>query len=210
MLNPNDASSHNAYATLLRMTRRVAEAEAESERWHELTPHVAKSAESFLAWGNRYRTAGDYPKAIAEMRTAVLMDPSLPRGHFQLGWTLAEAGQLPDGIRELEKSVQLSPTNLRFQARLAWAYALAGEKEKARAILADLKKHSAHAYVSPVAIALIHIALHENEPALDLLEQAYGERDFDLITLTNGNSLKPLRSEPRFRELMRKINLPEA
>jgi len=210
LLNPSDASTHNAYATLLRMTRRLPEAKAESERWHDLTPYVAKSAEGFLAWGSRYRTAGDYPKAIAEMRTGVQMDPSLPRGHFQLGWTLAEAGQLPDGISELEKSVQLSPTNLRFQARLAWAYALAGEVEKARAILADLKKHSAHAYVSPVAIAMVHIGLRENAAALDFLEQAYRERDFDLVTLMSGSSFKPLRSEPRFRELMRKIGLPEA
>jgi len=210
LLNPNEASTHTAYATFLRIMHRPAEADAEVKRWHEVNPYIAKRAEGFIGSAARYRTAGDYPKAIAEMRTAVQMDPSLPRGHFQLGWTLAEAGQIPDGITELEKSIQLSPKNLRFQARLAWAYALAGEEEKARAILAELKKHSAHSYVSPVAIGLVHIGLHENQSALDFLEEAYRDRDFELISLTPGSTFKPLRLEPRFRELMRKIGLPEA
>jgi TolB-like protein/DNA-binding winged helix-turn-helix (wHTH) protein/Tfp pilus assembly protein PilF len=209
-LNPSDASAHGAYASVLRLMGRIPEADAERRRWHGLNPYVARRAEGFLGTGGRYRAAGDYPKAIAEMHTAVQMDPSLPRGHFQLGWTLGEARQLPEAIAELERAVQLSPNNTRFRGRLGWAYALAGQNEKARAILADLEKRSAHAFVSPVGIALVHIGLRENQPALDLLERAYRERDFDLIGLMNSRTFTPLRSEPRFQQLVRKIGLPGA
>jgi len=209
-LNPNDASTHNAYASLLRLMGRIPEADAERRRWHGLNPYVAKRADGFLGTGGRSRAAGDYPKAIAEMQIAVQMDPSLPRGHFQLGWTLGEAGQLPEAIAELERAVQLSPNNTRFRGRLGWAYAIAGQNEKARAILADLEKLSARAFVSPAAMALVHVGLHENQPALDLLERAYRERDFDLIGLVNSRTFAALRSERRFQQLVRKIGLPAA
>ena len=209
-LNPNDASTHNAYASLLRLMGRIPEADAERRRWHGLNPYVAKRADGFLGTGGRSRAAGDYPKAIAEMQIAVQMDPLLPRGHFQLGWTLGEAGQLPEAIAELERAVQLSPNNTRFRGRLGWAYSIAGQNEKARAILADLEKLSARAFVSPAAMALVHVGLHENQPALDLLERAYRERDFDLIGLVNSRTFAALRSERRFQQLVRKIGLPAA
>jgi len=208
-LNPNDAQTHVALSTLLRLLHREGEAKAESKLIHAIDPLTAKTAGAFLGRGIGYRTNDDYPQAIAEISKAVQMDPTLPRGHFQLGWTLAEAGQLNEGIAELERSVQLSPNNARFRARLAWAYAISGDEAKARAILADLEKRAAHSWISPSSMALVHVGLHQNQQALDLLEKAYRERDFDLLS-ASGRSLKPLKSEPRFREIIRKIGLPEA
>ena len=209
-LNPNDAQTRIAYATLLRLLHRDADANAETERMRAIHPFFSGSADATLAKGLRYLKAGDYPKAIAEMRKAVQMDPTVPRLHFQLGMALADAGQLNEGIAELERAVQLSPTNARFRARLAWTYATAGDEGKARAILADLEKKTAHTFVSPAAMAMVHIGLHENAQALDLLDLAYRERDFELINLIGSNAFQPLKSEPRFRELIHKMRLPEA
>jgi TolB-like protein/DNA-binding winged helix-turn-helix (wHTH) protein/Flp pilus assembly protein TadD len=209
-LNPNDAQTHIAYANLLRLLHRDADANAEMERTHAIHPLFAGTAESALGKGLRYRKARDYPKAIAEISKAVQLDPTVPRLHFQLGMTLVEAGRANDGIAEIERSVQLSPTNARFRAWLAWAYATTGDQARARAILAELEKKSAHTFVSPAAMAVVYIGLHENAQALDLLDRAYRERDFELINLIGGNTFQPLKSEPRFRELIRKMRLPEA
>ena len=209
-INPNDAQTHTAYANLLRLLHRDAEANAEAERMHAIHPFSGGTADATLAKGFRYLKAGDTPAAIAEMSKAVQMDPTVPRFHFQLGVNLVGAGRLNEGIAELERSVQLSPTNARFRAWLAWAYAKAGDEAKARAILADLEKKSAHAFISPTAMAVVHMGLHENAQALDLLDRAYRERDFELINLIGSNAFQPLRSEPRFRELVHKMGLPEA
>jgi len=209
-LNPNDAGAHRCYAALLRTTGRIQEAMAESRRVHELDPLVSKTSVGILGSGGGSRSRGEYERAITEMQRAVKMDPSLPRGHFQLGWTLTEAGRLDEGIKELENAVQLSTDNLRFRARLGWAYALAGRQQEARTILTELRNRSQKEFVSPTAIALVHLGLNETSQALQLLEQAWQQRDFELISLYNSTAFRPLRSEPRFRELMRRIGLPEA
>jgi len=209
-LNPNDREAHLTYSVLLYLLHRNKEAEAEAERVRALAPIVARSSGGYLGRGAAYRSKGDYPRAIAELTTAVQMDPTLPRGHFQLGWTLAEAGRTSEGIAELEKAVQLSPNNARFRARLGCAYALSGNAAKAREILADLEKRSAKAFISPASMALVPAALHDNGRALDLLERAYRERDFELINLLGAKTFDALRAEPRFRELKQKIGLPKA
>lgn len=207
-LNPNDAGVRRTYAMLLRAQRRISEADLQTQHAHELDPYTSTTADGALARGARFSIAGEFPKAIEEMRRATAMAPALPRAHFQLGSTLADAGQVDSGIAELERAVQMSPNNIRFRARLAWAYARGGQDGKARLILEELKKRAAHSYVAPTSIALVHIALHENQAALDLLEQAYRDRDFELIGLLHGPTFKPLQSEPRYQELVHKIGLP--
>ena len=64
--------------------------------------------------------------------------------------------------------------------------------------------------VSPMAIALVYMGLQQHSEALDLMERAYRERDFELISLIDSRAFAPLKSEPRFRELRQKIGLPEA
>jgi tetratricopeptide (TPR) repeat protein len=209
-LNPNDARTHIAYAALLRLTGRVPEAKAEAARVRELDPLTGKKPGNLIGAASGLRSAGKYDQAIAEIRKALQMDPSLPRGHYQLGLTLVEAGKLDEGITELETAVRLSKENLRFQASVGWAYALAGRKDDARKVLADLRTRSHKEYVSPVAMALIHVGLLETDSALQLLQQAYEQRDFDLLLANTSPGFRPVRAEPRFRELMKRIGLPEA
>jgi TolB-like protein/tetratricopeptide (TPR) repeat protein len=209
-LNPNDARTHRGYAALLRATGRVKEANAEAQRVHELDPLWARTPGGVLGNAAALRSSGNYEQAIVQMRNVLKMDPALFRAHFQLGLTLADAGRLNESITELETAVQLSQKNLRFRAGLAWAYALAGRETEARRILADLRARSQRDYVSPVAMAMIHLGLNETEPALQLLEQAYEQRDFDLVLANKSTTFRSLRAAPRFRELMRKIGLPEA
>lgn len=205
-INPNDAHTHSTYALLLRLTGRVEEANAEAKRVRALDP-LTKHGGVFAAPAGSNKTDD---QAITRMRKVLQLDPALARGHYQLGRALVEAGDLGEGIAELETAVRLTQKNRRFQAAVGWAYALAGREDDARKILAELTTRSQQEYVSPVAIALVHVGLKETEPALQRLEQAYEERDFDLVFAGKSPAFLSLRTEPRFRELMKRIGLPEA
>ena len=209
-LNPSDARAHARYANLLRLTGRTQEAKVEAARVRELDPLSESAGGHLLGVGAGLRSARKYDQAIAEIRKALQMDPSLSRAHYQLGLTLVEAGQFDEGIAELETAVRLSKGNLRFQASVGWGYAVAGREIEARKVFEALRTRSHSEYVSPVAMAGILVALKETEPALQLLEQAYEQRDFDLVLAKASSAFHPLKSEPRFRELMKRIGLPEA
>jgi TolB-like protein/DNA-binding winged helix-turn-helix (wHTH) protein/Flp pilus assembly protein TadD len=205
-INPNDAHTRDAYVTLLALTGRVEEANAETKRLRALDP-LTKHPGVVAA---RAEPNKKDDLAITRLRKALLRDPALPRGHYRLGRALVERGDLSEGIAELETAVRLTQKNRRFQAAVGWAYALAGREDDARKILAELTTRSQQEYVSPVAIALIHVGLKETEPALQWLERGYQERDFDLVYAGKSPAFLSLRTEPRFRELMRRIGLPEA
>lgn len=209
-LDANNVGAHRGLGTLLTRTGRAAEARAEMARVHELDPRHPGGSDAALGAGFRLRNEKNYDQAIAQMRKALELDPSVARAHFQLGLTLVEAGKLDEGITELENAVRLAQNNVRFQASVGWAYALAGRTEEARAVLQKLETRARNQYVSPVSLASIHVALHENDRALQWLEQAYVQRDFELIMANKSGRFESLRNEPRFRELMRKIGLPEA
>ena len=205
-LDPNDVRTRRAYGVLLRLTGRVEEAKAEGERVRQLDPLAARNPVNAAG----LRSAKTHDEVINEKRRVLQLDPALSRGHYQLGLALVEAGKLDEGIAELEDAVRLSKENLRFQAGAGWAYALAGRKEDARKVLAELQSRSKRQYVSPVAIAQILVGLNETEQALQFLELAYQQRDFDLLSTNKSDAFRPLRSEPRFRELMKRIGIPEA
>ena len=88
-------------------------------------------------------------------------------------------------------------------------HALAGRRDEALKIIGELNKLSEHKHVSPTAIAAISGALGDKDQAFALLNKAFDERDFVLITLKVEPMLDPLRSDPRFAELARRIGLPE-
>ncbi|PYO26949.1 MAG: hypothetical protein DMD86_18760, partial [Candidatus Rokuibacteriota bacterium] len=102
-------------------------------------------------------------------------------------------------------AVKLSRRTPTYLARLGHAYAAAGKTRDARRILEELLTRSRLQYVSPVGIALVHLGLGDKEAALTRLEEAYRVRDFDLVT--RNPRLAPLRSNPRFQDLMRRVGL---
>ena len=87
---------------------------------------------------------------------------------------------------------------------------MSGRTADARRILEALEQRARQEYVSPVAIAMVHAGLRENDQALHWLEQAYAQRDFDLVFAQRWLAFESLRGEPRFQEVMRRIGLPEA
>jgi hypothetical protein len=92
---------------------------------------------------------------------------------------------------------------------LARLYAVSGREDEARTIRRDLERNAEQSYVPPTAIARIHVGLEDHERALDLLEQAYEVRDGDMYLLKIWQVWDPLRDDPRFEELLRRMNFPD-
>jgi len=94
-------------------------------------------------------------------------------------------------------------------AALGHAYAKAGRRNEANRILDELQKLSAAHYVSSYELAAIYVALGEREQAFQRLERSYKERSFHLINLKVRPEFAPLRPDPRFQDLVRRIGLAE-
>jgi TolB-like protein/DNA-binding winged helix-turn-helix (wHTH) protein len=184
---------------------RIEEAIAVSERARNNDP---LSFGAYMDVATAYRAAGQFDKAVAEIRRGLEIVPGQPRGRFQLGVTFLFMGRLNDAIGELETAVKLSQGNLRFQAYLGYAYATARRPLDARRILKELESRAREQYVSSFGRALIYDALGEDEPALLAFEQAYQDRAVEFAQMAQYPPFKTIAADPRFQQTMRLIGLP--
>ena len=147
-------------------------------------------------------------EAIEQLRKTIEMDPTFDLTHWFLGQVYEDKGQLAEAIAQYEKATQLSPDPA-VQASLARAYALAGRKENARKILESLTTESRQRYIPAYSLAIIHLSLGEKEEALRLLEKSYEDRaPFDtgvFGSIKIDRRLDPLRGDPSFQALVRKV-----
>jgi len=108
-----------------------------------------------------------------------------------------------EGISELQRA----KANPDSRSLLAYAYAEAGRRREARKILDELDQLSKQKYVSPFPIAVAYTGLRENDRAFEALEKAYAERSWGVGMLEVNPVFDPLRSDPRFSVLLRRVNL---
>jgi TolB-like protein/DNA-binding SARP family transcriptional activator/Tfp pilus assembly protein PilF len=204
-LNPSYSVGHQWYANLLVATGRFDEAEREMSRAREVNPQ-SLIANGALGWVHYY--AGRYHEAVAQCDRALQMDPDWDLGHLWRGLALVEMGRTEEALRSLERAVELSEGSGITVAGLAHARAVAGRVESARDLLADLVRAGRQgAYMPSFEIAKVHVALGEPGEALDWLERALDERSHSMVFLEVDPQLAPLRSEPRFRQLVRRVGL---
>jgi DNA-binding winged helix-turn-helix (wHTH) protein len=118
-----------------------------------------------------------------------------------------QKGNFPRSIAELKKAINLSEGNV-IQTFVAHAYAVSGRRAEAREMIKKLKQPSGKCYVDPWAIALVYAGLAEKDHAMEWLETAYRNRDHDLVFCKTWPQFDVLRSDPRFQDLMRRMNFP--
>ena len=136
------------------------------------------------------------------------MDPNFYVAQFYIGWADLDAGKFSEAIPELEKA-RVTDAPPFFAGSLGYAYAMNGERGKAQAILAELNQMSSRRFVSPYCTAIIYLGLGDKKRALDGLEKAYEARSQFLVILKVDRMFDPLRSEPRFIELLKKVHLDQ-
>ncbi len=204
-LNPNYATAHHWYGELLQNDGRFEEAVAELRRAQELDP-LSLIINSVL--GSTLTVADRDDEAIEQLRKTIEMDPTFDLTYWFLGQAYEDKGQLAEAIAQYEKATQLSPDPA-VLASLARAYALKGSKENARKILDNLTTESRQRYIPAYSLAVIHMSLGDKEEALRLLEKSYEDRaPFDtgvFGSIKIDRRLDPLRGDPRFQALVRKV-----
>jgi len=206
-LNPNYAIAYYWYGMFLNSMGRFEEALSRFAKALELEPLSLIINTNF---GYHYYLARQYEQAAKQLTTTLEMDPNYAQAHWLLGMVYLRQPKLGDAIAELRKAVTLEGDSSRFIAGLGIAYATAGKHSEASKILADLQELSQRGYISPAWRALLLDALGgKREEALEALEKAYEDRDMQLSLLKADPVYDPLRSEPRFQALLRRMNFPE-
>ncbi|MGB8538627.1 MAG: protein kinase [Acidobacteriaceae bacterium] len=149
-----------------------------------------------------------WDEAIQELRYAIDLDPNYWFDYNFLGRAYEAKGRLPEAIETFKHGLTLEG-NTELWAGLGHAYAASGDKGEAYKVLDKLKEISTHRYVAPYNVAVIYAGLGDKDAAFDWLNRAYNQRSYLLAAyLKTDSRLDNLRSDPRFHDLQRKMNLP--
>jgi serine/threonine protein kinase/tetratricopeptide (TPR) repeat protein len=203
-LNPNYATAHFWYAENLMIQERFDEAIGEMNLALKLDPIslIINSSLSML-----YLYKGEPEKALQKVKKTVELDPGFAHAHLLACGINAVLKHFPESIEEGKKSVELSGRSPFYLAWLGWAYAAAGMEGEARKILGELIEMSETRYVSTFWIAVIHTGLREKDRAFEYLDKAY-EEHFEVLAFLNiVPFLDPIRDDPRFTDLLKKVGL---
>lgn len=208
-LDANTASARVHYANYLASMNRLPEALQQAAQVSALDP---------LGPGSRaveaqvYYLSRDYERTIRHCQAIISADADAWPLYYWLGRAYDSTGRPAQAVEALEK---WRSRPARFRGRgfgmVAMAYARAGRRPQVLALLAELRERARRAYVSPASMAMIHMALGDNDAALTALEQAYVERDSGLVNLAVEPAFDPVRGDARFWALLDKLRLsPEA
>jgi tetratricopeptide (TPR) repeat protein len=194
-LSPGYATGHHWYGWHLATLGRNDEAVAELEKAENLDPLSliigADLAEELLI-------AHRYDDAIKQARKTMNMDPFFALTHYVLGEAFVQKQMYNEAVAAFQKAIELSPGSTAFTSNLAYAYAVCGKRDRAEAMLKDLKSNAPE-------VALVYVGLGDKDRAMTWLEKAFTERFNPGVLLRP--SFDPLRSDPRFQNLVRRIGL---
>ncbi len=185
---------------------RTEEAHTSIRRALELEPLAILA---YITASDVFYMSRQYDQAIIQLQEVLDLSPNEPLALSRLGWSYVQKGMFTEAIGNMEQAVTLSPGNTESLFMLGHAYAAAGKTAEARKILDDLHALAKKQYFQPYGFAVIHTGLGENDEALEWLERAYQDRNGWMPYLQVAPWLDPLRSDPRFQDLVRRMNFPE-
>ncbi len=204
-LKPNYAMAHAWFAWYLVSMGRDNGSIAESERARDLDP---LSLEVNMLLGQDLYFARRYDQALQQLRNTMDMDPNYWPAHVWLGRIYVEKGRLAEAIAEFQKARLIESAIPEIYAALGHAYAMSGKRADAEKVIDDLKRLSKQHHVPPFDIATVYVGLGEKEQAFAWLDKAYEERSYFLSYIKADPRLDNLRSDQRFKELVRRVGLP--
>lgn len=204
-LHPYHAAAYHEYGWYLMMIGRQTEAIEQMKQAQQLDP----ISRTILVNSHApFYFAGQYDLSIERSREAMKMDPNFYLSHYTLGIALAQKGEFAEGIAELQRAraVEDQPW---IVGTLGYAYAVSGKRGEAKKLIDELKELSKLRHVPPYWIGVIYAGLGEKDEAFAWLEKAYAERTSWLVWLKVDPMLKSLRSDPRYADLLRRVNLSQ-
>ena len=201
---PNSPMIHLYYMWYLISQGRVDESLAVVNRAYELdplSPMVAQNVGFQLWW------AGRYDDALERHQKTLRIDSRSPATNYFIGLVYLQKEMYSEGIAAFRSAIDQSGGNPEYTAWLGYANALVGNRGKAEGLLADLETLSTKQYISSYDLARIHIGLGEMDQAFARFQRAYDERAPWMAYLKVDPTLDPARSDSRFKDLLRRMNL---
>jgi DNA-binding winged helix-turn-helix (wHTH) protein/Tfp pilus assembly protein PilF len=200
-ITPGYGDAHQRYGIFLTVMGRFDEARAAMARAEAADP-LSRIIPTIAAYPSYY--SRDFEDAARQLRRVIDLDPTFSMAHYRLGGTYAELGRFDEAMSELTLSKQLS-NDRDVVAAIGRLHAMMGDRVGAEAAMAELEARSKDTFVSPYTLALIYAALGDRDAAFDLLARAVDERSYWVIYLNVDPALDPLRSDPRFAALSRRV-----
>ncbi len=204
-LNPNYATAHHWYAYYCFSRNLIEKGLQEIRMAQQLDPHSLIIQNDV---GQLLYEARRYDEAIEEERRTLEMDESLSWPHLWLGLSYLAKEQNPEAIAELQTHVRLSGGDPGAMAMLGMAYARTGRVAEAKQVLQEIRALPVGKYDSRAEIAFLFEALGLKDEAYAWLERIFSDRPTPLKSLHVLPYLDPLRSDPRFQDLQRRVGLP--
>ncbi|HJT80785.1 MAG TPA: tetratricopeptide repeat protein [Chthoniobacterales bacterium] len=203
-LNPNSAHAHFAMAHLLSNMAKHDQAIAEIARARQLDPVFPLYG---ALEGMILIHAGRDTEAAVKLQKWLEKEPNFWVTHLMLGKVQAQQGKTAEAIAELEKAAELSHGNSEAIGSIGYVAGMSGDKDRANAVLEQLKALSTQRYIPPYNVALVYAGLGQDESALAELNRACDERDVRVTLLKVDPRWNSLRSDPNFAAILKRIGL---
>ncbi len=204
-LKPNYATAHHWLGADLSNVKRFDDSLVELRRAEELdplSPIIGTNLGDTLVFARRY------DEAIAQYKRTLVRDPNFASAHVTLGWAYGSKGMYPEAIAETRTSIELREGSSAKGFLGLWL-ARSGKRDEAVKLLSELRQEATRGYVQSYTFALIYIGLGDKEEALNWLEKQMSGRSETANTYAVAPELDDLRSDPRFKEMLKRMNLPE-
>jgi len=204
-LGQNDPTAHQWHSHYCVVRNRLQQALEENSRALALDPvsPLFNTTRAEIYYNDR-----QFDAAIGQARRTIEQYPTYPLAYIWLGSAYREKKMYKDALEQFAQASKLSDNHPAITALYGHALALSGDTAGARRALADLQRLAKTRYVSAFYFAGIYTGLGEKSTAMDWLDKAYKERNDRLVYLNVDPMADPLRSEPRFQDLMKRLHLP--
>jgi len=205
-LNPNYATAHHWYAEHLMWLGRFDEAIRESELARRLDPLsliIATDHGAILYFSRQY------DRAIEQFQSVLAKDPNFGRAAGIIIYAYVEKRMFTRALNEARTVRHLYGDAPWYWSWMAYIYGRAGQMERARRELKKLENVSRHEQPSIVTMLWAHLGTGNKEEALADLEKAYSQHLSIVTTIKVEPAFDPLRSDPRFQDLLRRVGLAE-
>ena len=205
-LDPNYATAHHWYAEHLMWRGRFGEALQESEKARQLDPLslIIAADNGVILFYSRH-----YDRAIDQFRVVLDMDPNFSRARM-IEYAYAQKGMFPQALADIEKHRPNAEAGQVWHwAILAYVQGRAGQRAEAQKALERLERLSRQQQVDPAVFVAAYVGIGDKEQALAWLEKAYAQHSNSMPALKVDPLYDPLRADPRFQDLLRRVGLAQ-
>jgi TolB-like protein/Tfp pilus assembly protein PilF len=203
-LNPGLDYAHYGYAVFLACLDRLEEAISAQKRALDLDPlSLWMNAEL----GSCLRLARRYDEAQEQLNITIEMDPNFGLAHYYMGVLYNNKRMYKEAIPEIQQAIELTGGLSWAFGQLGYAYAMLGQKDEAEKILHGLEERSKEEYIRSTTLWILHSALGDIDRSFECLEKATEERDPSLPLMNVLPEYDIVRSDPRFKAFLKKMNL---